>query len=75
MRNSLFISSYHGNKPVTTKMEEAGYPDKKTIDNIEQGDIFEIAEELFSKKLNVLLQHNSNGSVILWVDDKNFKQR
>ena len=75
MRNSLIISSYHGNKAVTDIMEEAGYPDKKTIDNPDLADIFSIAEELFSKKLNVMLQHNSNGSVILWVDNRNFKQR
>ena len=49
-----------------------GYKDRQEIP---YNDVFQIAQEIFAKGLNVMIYHKTDGGITLFVDDRRFTQR
>ena len=59
-------------------LEELGYGPRQVVEFSSEKEMFELAEKLLSKKLNIMIQHCSVDGVVdylLAVDTKRFQQR
>ena len=67
------IQSYHFSESDNQKLQSIGFHVGQTVP---ESEVTDVASKIFAQTtLNVMLQHNGAENSIIWVDERNFKQR
>ena len=70
----ITIYHYHGESKIFEN--QTGYKHQEEIEADSVNEVAEIANKIYLTGLNVMMYHvGNNSNTILFIDDKNFKQR